>query len=538
MDDSDKTTRAAHRRPPRLPQPPAILLIALATVFAAGALSWAPAPQPPTAAGRPAPQLSLAARTLYPGFDPRRHRYVVRCEGGSVSFRVRADRDTRVAVGPMPEQSGRFRARLSIRPGQDFAVRESGRGRGDSYSVRCLPEDFPSWRFRSLRHMKAGLFTVTLPSAASNPTPWVIVFDNSGMPRWWYSPGTSALGGQITPDGTISWSRSFGDGYGVDPRMAHEVRSLSGRLLRLVRTRGTVTDSHEFQQLPGGDVLLEAFQPQAGIDLRRYGNHVWHLPHRASVVFPEVEEIDPSGRLVWRWSSRGRVGLEETSDRWWDSVRRNPHPGPGGAPTYDPFHINSIDPWGHHRLVVSMRHTNAVYGIERSTGSVLWKLGGTHTPASLRVIGDPHGEDLFGGQHDARITSHGRLSFFDNAKDRGRPPRAVWYDLDLARGTATFVRQLTDPIVRESHCCGSVRPTAGGWIVDWGRNPLVTGFDRRGRIAFRLHLPISTYRAVPVPRGAVTARGLERGMEAMEPGSAAAVRPEARRPPRASPRGS
>jgi hypothetical protein len=111
------------------------------------------------------------------------------------------------------------------------------------------------------------------------------------------------------------------------------------------------------------------------------------------------------------------------------------------------------------------------------------------------------------------------LSFFDNAKDQPRPPRAVWYDLDLERGTATFLRQLTDPTVKDSHCCGSVRTTeGGGWLVDWGRNPLVTGFDRTGRIAFRLHLPLSSYRAVPVPNG-TTVSELERGLESMEPGS-------------------
>ena len=42
-----------------------------------------------------------------------------------------------------------------------------------------------------------------------------------------------------------------------------------------------------------------------------------------------------------------------------------------------------------------MRHTDGIYGIERSTGDILWKLGGTKTEDSLRVMGDPHGDDLF-----------------------------------------------------------------------------------------------------------------------------------------------
>ena len=68
-----------------------------------------------------------------------------------------------------------------------------------------------------------------------------------------------------------------------------------------------------------------------------------------------------------------------------------------------------------------------------------------------------------------------------------------------------------------SHCCGSARELAGGgWLVSWGDNPLLTGFDENGEIAFRLELAASTFRAVPAPPGAVTLAQLDRGLEAME----------------------
>ncbi len=58
----------------------------------------------------------------------------------------------------------------------------------------------------------------------------------------------------------------------------------------------------------------------------------------------------------------------------------------------------------------------------------------------------------------------------------------------------------------------------GGWLVNWGDNPLVTAFDRSGRTAFRLELAASTFRAVPVPEGATTVAALDRGLETMERG--------------------
>jgi hypothetical protein len=372
-----------------------------------------------------------------------------------------------------------------------------------------LPADFPSWRFESLRPAPPGLFVVTFSNPADE-RPWVIVFDDEGVPRWWYSPDTRALWGQVLGNGDLVWARSFGDGYGLDPRMAHEVRSESGKLIRLVRTAGSIVDGHEYRELPGGNVLLDTYVPETA-DLRRFGG-----PKRAAIVSAEVQEVDPAGKVLWHWSSRGHIGLRETG-RWWRSVLSNPRRRLQRE-IFDPVHINSIEPRGSGEVVISTRHTDAVYGIDRSTGEIRWKLGGTPTGKSLQVTGDP-ATKLLGGQHDARIDSRGRLTIFDNGKDRPRRPRVVFYRLDLKQRRALYRGQLNDPEVKRSHCCGSAREMRdGGWLVSWGDNPLVTRFDREGKIDFRLHLPASTFRAVPVPDGATSVAQLQRGMAAMRAG--------------------
>jgi len=369
-----------------------------------------------------------------------------------------------------------------------------------------LPAEFPPAQFESLRPVPRDLFVVTFP-ARDDRGSWVVVFDSGGMPRWWYLSGTRVLWGQVLQDGNLAWARSFGDGYGLDPRMAHEVRSESGKLLRLVRTRGAIVDGHEYRELPNGNVLLDTYVPEVA-DLRRFGG-----PKRGAIVSAEVQEVDPSGKVLWRWNSRGHISLRETG-RWWRNVLSNPRHRLQRE-TFDPVHINSIEPRGRGEVIISTRHTDAVYGIDRSTGEIGWKLGGTRTGKSLRVVGDPAARPL-GGQHDARIDRRGRLTVFDNGKDRPRRARVVFYRLDLRQGRALYRGQLNDPGVRRSHCCGSARETrGGGWLVSWGDNPLVTGFDRRGRIAFRLHLPASTFRAVPVPEGATGVARLSRGLAAM-----------------------
>jgi hypothetical protein len=462
--------------------------------------------------GQRAPKVHLSADGLYPPFAAHRSAYVARCESGSARVSVAAGPGTRVSVGGGRPRSGRFRVEPPVSPGEDFEIAAAAGDLQRAYRVRCLPPGFPRWRFSRLRPGPSGLFTVTF-KPPGDPGAWVVDFDGAGMPRWWIHSSRRLLWAQVLRDGLVSWSRSFGDGYGLDPRMAWEVHTLSGQLRRVIRTEGSITDGHEFVELPDGDVLLDTYVPRRGLDLRRYGG-----PRNTSVVFPQIQQVDRSGRAVWSWDSRDHISLDETG-HWWRSVLSNPHPVPGPGDAYDAIHLNSIEPWGRSRLVIAVRHTDAVYGIDRRSGRILFKLGGVPTQESLRVVGEAGPpRKLFGGPHDARVGPGARLSVYDDGTHQGRPPRLARYDLDLRRGTATFAGQLSDPQVRGSHCCGSARQFGGGWLVGWGNTHLVTGFNRNGRIGFRLRLPAQTFRAVPVPPGAVTAAELDRALDLREPG--------------------
>lgn len=413
-----------------------------------------------------------------------------------------------ISVGSQRAVDGSLTIRRTAAPGSDFPIAISADGRSRTYRVRCLPPGFPAWRFESRRPVPPGFFVVSF-KASRDERPWVIVFDDGGVPRWWFNPPTRVLWGQILGNGNLVWARSFGDGYGLDPRMAHEIRSPAGRLLRLVQARGSIIDGHEYRELDNGNVLVDTYVPEAA-DLRRVGG-----PRRAAIVSAEVQELDPQGRELWHWNSRGQISLGETG-RWWRNVLSNPRRRLQGRQTFDPVHVNSIDPRGRREVVISTRHTDAVYGISRARGEIRWKLGGSPTGKTLRIVGDP-AHRLLGGQHDARVGRDGRLSIYDNGKDRPRRPRVVFYRLDLANRTAHYLGQLNDSQVSRSHCCGSARELpGGGWLVSWGDNPLVSAFDSRDRLAFRLHLAASTFRAVPAPPAATSLQALDEGMEAME----------------------
>jgi len=451
--------------------------------------------------------------TMYPAFNPERHYYVTRCVPGKVKVQVNALDGTTVKVGPYPALTGRFAAEARPLPGQDFNIKvKTAGGRPENYQVRCLPADFPEWDYSRLNKPPTGMFTVSYrPDPIQNFRNWMVVFDQDGTPRWWYSPDTNALGGQVLADGTVQWPIGFGDGFGKDPRTRNEIRTLDGELVRTVKTKDAPTDGHEYTRLPNGNVLINSYKPRLGVDLTSVGGK-----KDVGVLDGEIQEVTPSGKVVWTWNSSDHVPLTYTPQRWWKKVLRNPHADIDGNERYDIFHFNSAEPWGR-QLVISSRHTDKVYGISRRTGEILWTFGGEPDPKSLTIEGDdPHGDYPIGGNHDARISDGNLLSVHDNRTNLEEPPRAVRYRIDLKNRTATYEGQSVDPAIKRSHCCGGVRPFGDGWLVAWGENPFVDAFTAEDKLAFRLKLPVPVYRAVPVPPS-VTEADLNRGLDRMEP---------------------
>ncbi len=460
-------------------------------------------------------QAQFITKSMYPAFHPDRRYYVTRCVPGKVDVQVNAKSGSTVKVGAYPARSGRFKAEARPLPGQDFDVIINSEGQSTTYQIRCLPDDFPEWDYTRFEDPPKGMFLVSFrPDPKDFFRNWLVVFDQDGTPRWWYSPVTNTLGGQILRDGTVQYPRGFGDGFGKDDRTGNEIRGLDGQLKRVVRTQNAPTDGHEYTLLPNGNALIMSYKPELNVDLSSVGGG-----KDVGVLNGEIQEVTPSGKVVWKWNSLDHVPLDYTPKRWWDRILKNPHVDIDGNERYDIFHLNSIEPWGKDQLVISTRHTDKVFGISRKTGNILWTFGGVPEKHSLKIVGDdPYKDYPIGGNHDARISDGNLLSIHDNGTHLDRPPRALQYRIDLKNRTATYVGQQQDTKkIKNSHCCGGVRPFGdGGWLVAWGNNKFVDGFDSEDRLAFRLGLPIPVYRAVPVPPQ-VTEADLNRGLDQMAP---------------------
>ena len=443
---------------------------------------------------------------VYPRLQEGVDHYVTSCRGGAAALRLESKEQHTVRRAGLEWQGRAGRVRVPLMPGQSFVL-DDGTG---SYRVRCLPDNFPGWDFERLRDPSHKFYSVAFGRSNDNEdkklNPFVVIFDEFGVPVWWQDEGEGTLGGQVVEyEGKpyVYWRKEglrqqgFIEDY-------HRLHSLNGKLAYQFESPRLPTDGHEFNLHRNGDAWLVSYVPRGNVDFSDIGG-----PESAWSAEAIVEQVR-EGKTIWRWSTRNTIHSYE-AERLLDGKFGEKDDGSYEDP-YDRVHINSAEPAGD-RVIVSLRNTDGVYGIDRKTGDIVWKLGGEETPESLRTVGDYY-EYPTGAQHDARVLPDGTLSIFDNRSGLDQPPRVTRWRIDEEEMTATLVEAYEDPIAPRSPATGSARFSSDGSLfVYWGDSYLMTEFNPEGSIAFRLSIDGMAYRAFPVPDALLGYRDLDRGMD-------------------------
>lgn len=284
---------------------------------------------------------------------------------------------------------------------------------------------------------------------------------------------------------------AYGIGEGV-------IADTSYHTFRRVRTgNGYDADLHEFLLTPSGDALFTV-----------YSRVLVHLPGTppgflSPLLDSIVQEVDVrTGLVVWEWHALGHIPLADS------------YATPANSTYDDAYHLNSIQLLAGNRVLISARDTSAVYDVDRSSGRVLWTLGGK--ASSFRL--GPGARFYF--QHDAQLLPGGQISLFD---DEAGPPiegpasRGLILRLDLRHHSARVVRQYRrpgPPTLADSE--GSLQTLASGdRFVGFGSTPFFSQFTAKGRLVFDARLPVDdgSYRvfnypwtATPISRPVAAAR--------------------------------
>jgi hypothetical protein len=493
-------------------------LVAVAAVAAAGASSASAAVSSGHVRARAAanPAAITTQPRLVPAFDPAVPNYVTRCEPRErVSVSVTTGGQA-VSVDRQAFRSGRFTRKVRLVAGQRFTLRTRAGAGTRTYDVRCLPINFPRFTVRTSGQAQAAYYLITpssSTSAAQGP-PYVALFDRNGVPVWWYQevngiPTNASLGA----NGTLLWSITNGNGaFGYPSGPSLEQHRLNGQLLHAPPAGFTDTDL-EAIRLANGDFVTTGYALRKHVVINATGD-------TAPVLDGTFQEMLPDGTPVFSWNAANELSVSE-SERWWFAWGSVPR---STTAVWDLQHVDSVATDGD-GYVVSMRNDDAIYLISRSTGAVEWKLGGTPTPQSLTIVGDPLAASDFGGQNDARVLPDATISVLDNGTYSGPwlsslAPRVLRFRIDPQARTATLIQTLTDPAVKRSACCGSARALPGGdWVVDWGAAGVVEELAPNSTPVLRLTFasPTFSYRAVPILPGQLSAARIQAGMDKMYP---------------------
>ncbi len=169
-------------------------------------------------------------------------------------------------------------------------------------------------------------------------------------------------------------------------------------------------------------------------------------------------------------------------------------------------------------MLLSSRNTWTLYDVDMHTGSIDWRLGGSHSSFKQGA------GTRFYWQHDSEWQPGGLISVFDNGSDppKEKQSRGLLLDPNTSSHTVTLAKQFTNPtktLLASSQGnllnLSSGESTSGNWLMGYGGLPNFTEYDPSGHVlldgtlgknvqSFRTYLDPWSGQAPGVPAVAVS----------------------------------
>jgi hypothetical protein len=488
---------------------------------------------------------SSPAVALVPAFSPDIHDYYVRCPAATNALTVTMEASScndSLLTQPVttPPGTGKQTKALSVKANQAVVAVAKAGATSVEYWVRCLPPDFPP--IQMVAHPAAGKPTPGYYLVGTfDPTTvggYAMVLDGNGVPVWYHlEPKLGVFPVESLVEGGISYTTNVGP-FDPEPFELIDVATLKKTI---IAPTGIPLDPHELRILPDGSYVAISDRLQTGVNLSglppvSVGSGSVTAGPNANMLACDIIEFSPNGMVTWTWRATDHLDPAKVS--------LNPEPVdntgdsgvPDGAVIFNPLHCNSVDVDPKNgNLLVSSRDSSTFFYVERSTGNILWRMGGsdagTLDPGAAYIPAPPPG---FDGQHDVRLQpgwstcSGGQVSLYDDETYSGNAARAVVYDVKLGGGSAcdggvpeggtpsaTQTWQYAGaPEGRPSTASGSFRISSdGSRVIGWGllystAGTVFTEVDDAGHplLDFESALmppplppPMGSYRAIKVP---------------------------------------
>jgi len=298
---------------------------------------------------------------------------------------------------------------------------------------------------------QSGYLALSLPEGA-------VTVDNSGKVVWYHhSPNGTLNSFQAHPAGVYTL-------LGTGPlETEFKVLNALGEQIATVTCVGRPTRFHDLLIAAGGDAWLLCDETRT-MDLSAIGGL-----DSAEVTATVVQHLSAAGAVLWEWNAFDHFVLTDVplADRTGVNVNFT--------------HGNGIGFDSDSNLILGFRSLSEVTKVDRTTGAVIWRLGGLAN--QFTIVNDPKGS--FERQHGVRWAGPGRIQLLDNGLSA--PSRFVRYLLDPTAKTATMEWEFIDTPTTYTNVGGSTQyhPDGHG-TVSFGRAGRVIEVDQAGNRVWEL----------------------------------------------------
>ena len=310
----------------------------------------------------------------------------------------------------------------------------------------------------------------TTPTAAINFQKWQV----NGKTRYTYLAfDTTAV--QLSPGSWPSTAVVLNENFQEIKRV--RLLPYNGR----TAADPTELDAHEFIYLDDNHFISLAY----------FQKPVSNIPasldpaSNCKVVAPIIQET-LNDQVVWEWDGTNYPEL------YLQSVEGNAFHNANVL--HDYVHLNSfvIDPTDNN-LICSMRNLNQIIKISRTTGQILWRLGGTNSDFPMTA------DMKFLRQHHATLTDNNKtLMLFDNGEEKERPySRVLEFQLGESAKSIGSFKAFTLPQGIFSQYMGSVQKRGETYYIGCGSTPKTLEVNyTNNQITFLMNLPNNSYRVL------------------------------------------
>lgn len=338
-----------------------------------------------------------------------------------------------------------------------------------------IPADFPTFQIQVYDNPSPGKIFMC-PFLRGTPRyTYLTILDENITPIYYSRRSESMNDFKLQPNGLITF-------YDTRTRYFYAMNTSYVIIDSFQCVNGYNTDGHDFQMSMQGHSLLMSYVPRV-VDMSVIvpgGNPA------AVVTGVAIQELDANKQLVFEWSSFDHFSITDATHE--DLT----------AAAIDYVHANAVDFDTDGNILLSSRNMDEITKIDRSTGNIIWRLGGNNN--QFTFINDSIG---FSHQHDIRRLPNGNITLFDNGNFHSPPfSRAVEYQLDEQIMTATLVWEYRNTPDIYAFATGNVqRLPNGNTLISWGTTNIITEVRPDGTKALELVLsPLFTvYRTFRFP---------------------------------------